>query len=122
MIDRIEAKPTSIEREIFPLMAKDGALYQLSLPGYWMDIGQPKDYISGQSLYLKAQSEKPGQILKVGQNIQGHVWVHASAKVDPTAVLGTNVVIGENCIIGPGCRIYNSTILGGTVIDGYSLI
>jgi mannose-1-phosphate guanylyltransferase len=47
MIDRIEMKPTSIEREIFPHMAAEGQLYQMTLDGYWMDIGQPKDYLTG---------------------------------------------------------------------------
>jgi mannose-1-phosphate guanylyltransferase len=52
MIDRIPMKPTSIEREIFPKMAEDGQLYQMVLPGFWMDIGQPKDYLIGVKLYL----------------------------------------------------------------------
>lgn len=39
MIDRIENRPTSIEREIFPVMASEQQLYQMELPGYWMDIG-----------------------------------------------------------------------------------
>lgn len=47
MIDRIENRPTSIEREIFPVMAAEEQIYQMVLPGYWMDIGQPKDYLSG---------------------------------------------------------------------------
>ena len=52
MIKRIPSKPTSIEREIFPQMADDNELHQLELPGYWMDIGQPKDYISAQAMYI----------------------------------------------------------------------
>lgn len=47
MIDRISLKPTSIEREIFPKMAAEGQLYMFNLEGYWMDIGQPKDYLNG---------------------------------------------------------------------------
>lgn len=47
MIDRIELKPTSIEREIFPKMAAEGDLFVFTLDGYWMDIGQPKDYLTG---------------------------------------------------------------------------
>jgi len=47
VIDRIENRPTSIEREIFPVMAADKKIYQMVLPGYWMDIGQPKDYMAG---------------------------------------------------------------------------
>jgi mannose-1-phosphate guanylyltransferase len=38
-------RPTSIEKEIFPAMAKDGELYCFDLEGFWMDIGQPKDYL-----------------------------------------------------------------------------
>lgn len=41
--------PTSIEREIFPVIAAEKKLYSMVLPGYWMDIGQPKDYLTGQS-------------------------------------------------------------------------
>ena len=47
MIDRIPLRPCSIEREIFPQMASEQHLYQMELPGYWMDIGQPSDYLSG---------------------------------------------------------------------------
>ena len=44
-------EPTSIERVIFPAMAKEGKLYDLALPGYWMDVGKPADFISGQLNY-----------------------------------------------------------------------
>ena len=54
MIDRISLKPTSIEREIFPLMAADEQLYVYTLEGYWMDIGQPKDYLAGQRMFLSS--------------------------------------------------------------------
>ena len=47
VLDRIEARPTSIEKETFPLIAADGKLYAQELVGYWMDVGQPKDYLSG---------------------------------------------------------------------------
>lgn len=57
IIDRIENRPTSIEREIFPKMAQDEKIYQMVLPGYWMDIGQPHDYLSGQALYLRSLAE-----------------------------------------------------------------
>lgn len=39
VIDRIENRPTSIEREIFPKMADEQKIFQMVLPGYWMDIG-----------------------------------------------------------------------------------
>ena len=75
-------------------MAADGQLYQMTLKGYWMDIGQHKDYLIGQKLFLQSQRDKASVNLAEGQNIFGDVWVHPTAKVDPTANLGPNVVIG----------------------------
>lgn len=37
----------SIEKEVFPNMASDGALYAMDLVGFWMDVGQPKDFLTG---------------------------------------------------------------------------
>ena len=66
IIDRIENRPTSIEREIFPTMAAEEQLYQLELPGYWMDIGQPPDFIKGQNMYIQAQVEKGSDLVSAG--------------------------------------------------------
>lgn len=48
VLDRIELRPTSIEREVFPHIAADNKLFAFTLPGYWMDVGQPKDYLKGE--------------------------------------------------------------------------
>ncbi|EJW05152.1 hypothetical protein EDEG_00763 [Edhazardia aedis USNM 41457] len=42
----------SIENEIFPALAYRNTLAVFDLYGYWMDIGQPKDYLEGLSLYI----------------------------------------------------------------------
>jgi mannose-1-phosphate guanylyltransferase len=52
MIKRISLRPTSIEKEIFPEMCNDSQLCAMTLPGFWMDIGQPKDFLKGLELYL----------------------------------------------------------------------
>jgi mannose-1-phosphate guanylyltransferase len=122
MIDRIELKPTSIEREIFPKMAADGEIFVFTLDGYWMDIGQPKDYLTGQRLFLESLRFKANGRLSKGDNITGDVLVDPTSSVDPTAQLGPNVVIGANCIVGPGSKIYNTTVMEGTKILGYGLI
>lgn len=33
--------------QIFPAVAADQRLYAMALEGYWMDVGQPKDYLTG---------------------------------------------------------------------------
>lgn len=49
VLKRIELRPMSIEKEVFPMMAKEGELYAMELTGYWMDVGQPKDFLTGKS-------------------------------------------------------------------------
>eukprot|EP00882_Tetradesmus_deserticola_P019940 GHRQ01021491.1.p1 GENE.GHRQ01021491.1~~GHRQ01021491.1.p1 ORF type:complete len:299 (+),score=96.12 GHRQ01021491.1:542-1438(+) len=49
VLERIELRPTSIEKEVFPHVAADGQLYAFTLAGYWMDVGQPKDYLKGEA-------------------------------------------------------------------------
>ena len=94
----------------------------MCLDGYWMDIGQPKDYLIGQKMFLQSKRDQSGDELAKGSNIIGDVWIHPSAEVDPTSVIGPNVVIGERCRVGPGNKIYDATILSKTVIEGYSLV
>jgi len=124
IIDRIENRPTSIEREIFPKMAEDKKIFQMVLPGYWMDIGQPHDYLSGQTLYLKSMGENDAMkgSLSTGPNIKGNVMIDPTATVDPSSIIGPNVVIGANCKVGPGNFIKGSTLLAGSSVGSYSYI
>ena len=48
VLERIELRPTSIEKETFPLIVRDKRLFAFVLQGYWMDVGQPKDYLTGE--------------------------------------------------------------------------
>merc|ERR1711939_1181791 len=78
----------------------------LTLPGkstidrFWMDVGQPKDYLSGMCLYLTHLSQQKSKLLTDVAATEwaqgGNVLVDPSAKIDPTAVIGPNVVIGAN--------------------------
>jgi mannose-1-phosphate guanylyltransferase len=67
--------PTSIEREIFPFMADEGELYSMDLEGFWMDIGQPADYLRGTNLFLEDCSKNNKTQLAVGKNIKGNVII-----------------------------------------------
>ncbi len=39
--------------QIFPAVAADGKLFAMALDGYWMDVGQPKDYLTGAHMLAK---------------------------------------------------------------------
>lgn len=96
IIDRIEDKPTSIEREIFPAMAEDDQLYTVPLTGFWKDIGTPPDFLLGAKLYLKHLEAKGDDRLKEkSENIKECVMIHPSAQIAEDAVIGPNVSISE---------------------------
>ncbi len=82
VLKRIELRPTSIEKEVFPAIAADKSLYACDLKGYWMDIGQPKDYLTGLKLHVEAMSRKTPNALAKGEAFIGH------NVVDPTAEIG----------------------------------
>lgn len=122
ILDRIQPKPTSIEKEIFPQMAKDGALHALDLQGYWMDVGQPKDYLTGLAYYLASLEEKKPDMLRRGECVRGNVLIDASAKIGKNCLIGPNVTIGANVVIEEGARIVGSAVLEGARIKAHSYV
>ena len=72
-LERVSAKPSSLEREIFPVMAKEGQLYTFELIGFWADVGQPKDYLLGTNLFLSDLTQTNPSLLSKGKNIIGNV-------------------------------------------------
>ena len=39
-------------------MVQDGELHCMDLEGFWMDVGQPRDYLTGIGLYLKSLEKR----------------------------------------------------------------
>jgi len=122
ILKRIEMRPTSIEREIFPKMASEQQLFSMVLPGYWMDIGQPKDYLSGMVLHLSYLQRTASSQLASGEGIVGNVLIHPTAKVAKGAVLGPDVVIGPNVVVEEGARVKRTTVLAGSTVKAHSFI
>jgi mannose-1-phosphate guanylyltransferase len=122
ILDRISPKPTSIEKEIFPVMANEDQLYAMVLPGYWMDIGQPKDYLTGMRLHLNSVAQHEPERLARGDHITGNVLVHPTATIEAGAVLGPDVVIGPGVSVGAGSKIVGTTILAGASIGSHCCI
>jgi len=92
----------------------------MDLDGFWMDVGQPKDYLSGISLYLN--SVKSSRCEPNSMNIIGNVIIDPSAKVHKSAVLGPDVVVGENCVVGEGVRLQKTCLFKGVKVGGHSWV
>ncbi|XP_030765404.1 mannose-1-phosphate guanyltransferase beta [Sitophilus oryzae] len=120
VINRIELKPTSIEKEVFPNMAAEKELYAFELQGFWMDVGQPKDFLIGMCLYLKHLRTTDPERLYSGPGVVGNVLVHSTAKIGKSCQIGPNVVIGPGVVIEDGVCIKRSTILEDATIRSNS--
>jgi mannose-1-phosphate guanylyltransferase len=122
VLDRIELRPTSIEKEVFPNMAFDGELHAMDLEGFWMDVGQPKDFLTGMALYLQSLAHQFPERLFRDACVTGNVLIDPSSKIGKGCRIGPNVTIGANVTIGDGVRIVNSTIMAGVTIQSNSWI
>lgn len=135
IIDRIQPVKTSIERQIFPCMAAEGKLFMMTLKGYWMDIGQPKDYLVGQALHLEDLRASESESLstshrmktvtfgggvndfKVTDEVSAVTEVSSGIKcriignvvIDPLARITSSCLLGPNVVIGPHVIIGNAT-------------
>jgi len=125
MLSRIELRPTSIEKEIFPAMAADKQLYAMTLEGFWMDIGQPKDYLIGMCLFLNfsktyESTRIPAQAFKNAPRFVGNVLIHPNAQFGTNCVIGPNVIIGENVRIGNDVHMNRVTLMDNVTVGDSS--
>ncbi len=113
---------TSMEREIFPSLAKEGQLYGKKFEGLWIDIGTPEDYLLANTALLgKISGDKP----LIGNDVD----ISSEVKIIPPVVIGNGVTIERDACIGPnsavgddvtirmGSKITNSVIFQRAWID-----
>jgi mannose-1-phosphate guanylyltransferase len=113
-------RAVSIERETFPgLLARDGALFALPSPGYWLDIGTPAKYLEANADRLErsgaASLVGPGATVAPGAAVDGSVLgpgavVEAGAKV-------LRSVLFEGVRVGPGAEVTDSILGAGAAVE-----
>ncbi|KAK6008967.1 nucleotidyl transferase, partial [Ostertagia ostertagi] len=122
ILDRISLRPTSIEKEIFPKMADAGTLFAFVLSGFWMDVGQPKDFLKGMSLFLEHKRRTEPSVLAKGESVQGNVLIDQTATIGNNCRIGPNVVIGPRVLVEDGVCLRHCTVLSDSIIRTHSWI
>ncbi|KAK7991850.1 mannose-1-phosphate guanyltransferase [Apiospora sp. TS-2023a] len=126
VLNRIEKnRPTSIEQETFPAIVREGQLHSFDLEGFWMDVGQPKDFLTGTCLYLSSLAKKNPKLLVSPSESYvygGNVMVDPSAKIGKNCRIGPNVVIGPGCVIGDGVRLQRCTLLPNSKVKDHAWV
>jgi mannose-1-phosphate guanylyltransferase len=125
VLKRIELRPTSIEKETFPAMVRDDQLHSYDLESFWMDVGQPKDFLSGTCLYLSSLTKKGSKELTPPTEPYvhgGNVMIHPSAKIGKNCRIGPNVTIGPDVVVGDGVRLQRCVLLRGSKVKDHAWV
>ena len=105
VLDLVEPdQRVSVERVVFPRLAESEGLFGVSTDDYWLDTGRPDRYLAANLDLVRGVR---------GDGVEG---VHATARVDATAVV-TDSIIGPGVEVGAGARVTGSAIIGSAVID-----
>jgi len=125
VLERIELRPTSIEKEVFPAMVEDTQLHSFDLDGFWMDVGQPKDFLTGTCLYLSSLTKRGSKLLTPPSESYvhgGNVLIDRSAKIGKNCRIGPNVTIGPGVVVGDGVRLQRCVLLKGSKVKDHAWV
>lgn len=125
VLKRIDLRPTSIEQETFPAICADGQLHSFDLEGFWMDVGQPKDFLTGTCLYLASLTKRKSKLLTSNTESfvhGGNVLVDPSAKIGKNCKIGPNVTIGPDVVVGDGVRLQRCVLLQNSKVKDHAWI
>jgi mannose-1-phosphate guanylyltransferase len=116
----------SIEREVFPVLARDARLFGYRFEGQWIDVGEPYDFLKGNRLLL--DSEFPNGYRAESSSIdeRAHITNPAAigegVKVGARSRIGPHVSLSEGVVVGENVRIKNSVVFPGAVISDFSSV
>ncbi len=129
-----EGRPISVEREIFPaLLAANRMVMGVVDPGYWLDLGQPMDFVAGSVDLVLGNAPSPAVSAPGESLILGGTSIDLSACIDGGTTIGADTTVGsdshirasvvfDSAVIGADVTITNSIIGQGAVIGDSCVI
>ena len=103
-----EGRAVSIEREVFPRLAAEGAVHGVALPGYWLDVGTPDAYLQAHRDVLERTFRT-----EVGEELgSDFALVHPGAEIHPGARLVPPVYVGDGAVLEEGVRAGSLAVVG----------
>jgi NDP-sugar pyrophosphorylase family protein len=120
-------RKVSLEREIFPVLAKRRALSGFVLSGNWFDIGSIEDFRKANFTLLNQRAKRVNLLSK-------HSHISGKATLRPPNLIGEANVIESEALVGPevltaknvtvmrGARVSNSILFDGVKVGEESVI
>jgi mannose-1-phosphate guanylyltransferase len=114
-----KGKHVSMERDVFPVLAKEKKLYGHLINGLWIDIGKPDEYLETNKLILDKLGNQRTPKKTDKFEIKAPIALDKGVIIEENTVIGPYAILGENVSVGKNSSISNSVIFPGTKIgDG----
>jgi mannose-1-phosphate guanylyltransferase len=112
-----KGRAVSMEREIFPKLAEEGALYGHLVQGLWIDIGKPDEYLQTNRLLLDLLHGRKTSRGKRKFELNNPVALDKGVSIGEKSIVGPYAVLGKNVTVGKRVKIRDSVIFPETKID-----
>jgi mannose-1-phosphate guanylyltransferase len=130
VLARIPAgRRVSVERETFPALAAEGAVFALASDAYWLDTGTPAAYLQANTDLL--DGTRPGPPAPGARQVALGVWTLGApavrGEIRPASLLGVGAhvahdatvigsVIGARAVVERGAVVEHSVLLPGATV------
>jgi mannose-1-phosphate guanylyltransferase len=124
----------SIERGVFPKLARAGSLYGYVDHGYWRDIGTPESYLQahfdilgravhtmvGETLGESYLYVAPSATVDAAARVVPPCYVADGARVAAGARGGPLAVLGADALVGEGATVAESVLQAGVEVGAHA--
>lgn len=136
VLDRIPTgRRVSIERETFPALVSESAVFAWYDPGYWLDTGTPESYLAANADLLNGRRAAPPA--PTAERVADGVWTIGTPTIDgkvlPPSLVGGDALVSAGstidssvvacgCVVEPGALVADSVLLPGARIGAHAVV
>jgi NDP-sugar pyrophosphorylase family protein len=114
-------RKVSLEREIFPILAKRAKLSGFPFKGKWFDIGNLSDYRKANFELLKRQATNASYKHRTSR-IRQPVFLGERTHIGAGAIVGPKVALGVACVIRRGARVSDSILFDRVTVGERTIV
>ena len=116
-------RPVSVERETFPALAAEGAVFAMASDAYWLDTGTPAAYLQANADLL--DGTRSGPPAPGARQVSLGVWALGApvvrGEVRPSSLLGVGAVVAHdatvvNTVLGARSEVDRGAHVEGSVL------
>lgn len=111
-------RAVSLEREIFPVLARRKKLRGWKHTGFWYDIGKINDYVTANMELLS----RPGYVSDRSEGLSSHVGVQLPSYLSDDCVIAKDAKIGPHTILSPKVKVGKGAMIRDSIVFEESVL